>query len=162
MTLTLSVAENHERAQRYFAARDYITAAQYLGEVVDAAPDDVAARLMLARAYYHSAQLTRAEATLREVIALDPSEAYAYLMLGRVLQRLSRHDEAIRLYQETLAARKRTLPPDHPDTLLILHNIAISYSGLDRHHEALKLQQQTLAAQNAPLIERGRLVGALS
>jgi predicted Zn-dependent protease len=94
MTTSLSVAESYERGQRYFDAHDYISAAEYFADVVDAVPDDVAARLLLARAYYHSAQLTRAEAALREVIARDPSEAYAYLMLGRVLQRQSRHAEA--------------------------------------------------------------------
>lgn len=91
---TGSVAENYERGRRYFDARDYISAAEYFAEVVAAEPDDVAVRLLLARAYYHSAQLTRAETTLREVIARDPSAAYAHLMLGRVLQRQSRHAEA--------------------------------------------------------------------
>ncbi|HZP50460.1 tetratricopeptide repeat protein, partial [Actinocrinis sp.] len=53
-----------------------------------------AARLLLARAYYHTAQLRRAEEQLREVIARDPVEHYAYLMLGRTLQRQGRHEEA--------------------------------------------------------------------
>ena len=58
------------------------------------APDNVGAWLLLARAYYHSAQLTRAEAAAREVIDRDPTEPYAYLLLGRTLERQSRRREA--------------------------------------------------------------------
>ena len=83
MTLDLQYA----RARRYFDAGDFITAAELLAEVVAAAPEDVAVRLLLARAYYHSAQLRRADATAREVLDRDPSEAYAHLLLGRTLQR---------------------------------------------------------------------------
>ncbi|GHJ39909.1 hypothetical protein Sm713_55180 [Streptomyces sp. TS71-3] len=51
-------------------------------------------RLLLARAYYHSAQLRRAEEQLRLVIDRDPVEHYAHLMLGRTLERQGRSDEA--------------------------------------------------------------------
>jgi predicted Zn-dependent protease len=77
-----------------FDDRQYDAAARELAEIVAAEPDNTAVRLLLARAYYHSAQLTRAEAQLREVLERDPADAYAHLMLGRVLQRQSRHDEA--------------------------------------------------------------------
>ena len=52
-------------------------------------------QLLLARAYYHSDQLPRAEETARAVLARAPSEAYAHLLLGRVLQRPNRAAEAI-------------------------------------------------------------------
>ena len=51
-------------------------------------------RLLLARAYYHSAQLGRAETQLRVLVERDPVEHYARLMLGRTLQRQGRDDEA--------------------------------------------------------------------
>lgn len=86
--------EAYERGQLFFDAGDYITAAQLLEPVVEAAPETVAPRLLLARAYYHSAQLQRAESALRGVIDRAPTDAYAHLMLGRTLQRLSRRDEA--------------------------------------------------------------------
>jgi predicted Zn-dependent protease len=54
----------------------------------------LAARLLLARAYFHSAQLGRAELALRELIARAPTDAYAHLMLRRTLQRQNRHAEA--------------------------------------------------------------------
>jgi tetratricopeptide (TPR) repeat protein len=83
-----------QRAQALFDDRDYQGAAKLLVAVVDEAPREVAARLLLARAYYHSAQLRRAEEQLRQVIERDPVEYYAYLMLGRTLERQGRHDEA--------------------------------------------------------------------
>lgn len=53
-------------------------------------------RLLLARAYFHSAQLGRAEATLTRITTESPTDAYAHLLLGRTLQRAGRHDEAAR------------------------------------------------------------------
>lgn len=89
-----TAAERWERAQLFFDAKEYATAARILDALVDEAPEQVAPRLLLARAYYHSAQLGRAESALREVIELDPVEAYARLMLGRTLQRQNRPDDA--------------------------------------------------------------------
>lgn len=88
-------AGKYDQATFAFEARDYITAAPLLEELVTAEPDNIAVRLLLARTYFHAARLRRAEDELREIIARDPSETYAYLMLGRVLQRQSRHDEAV-------------------------------------------------------------------
>ncbi|MEU6727532.1 tetratricopeptide repeat protein [Nonomuraea wenchangensis] len=88
------IADTYARGRMFFQLKDYIEAARQLADVVAEAPDDVAARLLLARAYYHSAQLGRAEAELRQVIERDPAEAYAYLLLGRTLERRSRAQEA--------------------------------------------------------------------
>ncbi|MCK2219475.1 tetratricopeptide repeat protein [Actinomadura sp. ATCC 31491] len=89
-----TLARTYARGRMFFELKDYIEAARALAQVVAEAPGDVAARLLLARAYYHSAQLGRAEAELREVLARDPGEAYAYLLLGRTLERRSRPREA--------------------------------------------------------------------
>jgi FMN reductase len=89
-----TTAERWERAQSLFEARDYAGAARLLAAVVEEVPGQTGPRLLLARAYYHSAQLRRAEEQLREVIKRDPVEHYAHLMLGRTLQRQNRHDEA--------------------------------------------------------------------
>jgi Flp pilus assembly protein TadD len=51
-------------------------------------------RLMLARAYFGSAQLGRAEATLRRLVEEAPDDGYLHLLLGRTLQRQARHDDA--------------------------------------------------------------------
>lgn len=91
-----STAEQWERARLLFEAKDYTAAAGVLVEVVEEAPEQTGPRLLLARAYYHSAQLRRAEEQLRAVIDRDPVEHYAHLMLGRTLERQGRHDEAAR------------------------------------------------------------------
>ncbi|MBA2945810.1 tetratricopeptide repeat protein [Streptomyces himalayensis] len=89
-----TTAERWERAQLLFEARDYIGAARLLAVVVEEVPEQTGPRLLLARAYYHSAQLRRAEEQLREVIERNPVEHYAHLMLGRTLQRQGHQDEA--------------------------------------------------------------------
>ncbi|MFF7970161.1 tetratricopeptide repeat protein [Streptomyces sp. NPDC007905] len=89
-----SPAERWERAQLFFDAKDYAGAARVLAGLVEEVPEQTGPRLLLARAYYHSAQLQRAEAELRIVVERDPVEHYARLMLGRTLQRQARHDEA--------------------------------------------------------------------
>ncbi|WP_460391200.1 tetratricopeptide repeat protein [Actinophytocola sediminis] len=89
-----TTAERWERAQLLFAAKDHVGAAKLLADVVDEVPDQVGPRLLLARAYYHSARLRRAEEQLRQIVERDPVEHYAHLMLGRTLQRQGRHHEA--------------------------------------------------------------------
>src|SRR3954465_14524678 len=87
-------AERWERARLFFDAKDYAGAARVLSGVVEEAPEQTGPRLLLARAYYHSAQLKRAEDQLRVIVERDPVEHYAHLMLGRTLQRQGRQDEA--------------------------------------------------------------------
>ncbi|MFC5213779.1 tetratricopeptide repeat protein [Streptomyces coerulescens] len=87
-------AERWERAQLFFDAKDYAGAARVLGTLVEEVPEQTGPRLLLARAYYHSAQLRRAETELRVIVERDPVEQYARLMLGRTLQRQGRHEEA--------------------------------------------------------------------
>jgi predicted Zn-dependent protease len=84
------------RAHGLFDAGEFDAAAPILAELAaeTTGTDAVAVRLLLARAYYHSAQLHRAEAEARAVLASDPANSYAYLLLGRTLERQSRHAEA--------------------------------------------------------------------
>ncbi|MFG2309277.1 tetratricopeptide repeat protein [Streptomyces sp. NPDC048566] len=89
-----TAAERWERAQLFFDAKDYAAAARVLDGLVEGSPDQVGPRLLLARSYYHSAQLGRAEAELRALVEIDPVEHYARLMLGRTLERQGRHAEA--------------------------------------------------------------------
>lgn len=84
-------------AQNRFEAKDYAGAARHLESVLAGADADhrlTDARLLLARAYFHSAQLKRAEEVAREVLAEDPTEGYAALLLARTLRRQSRPEEA--------------------------------------------------------------------
>ena len=99
-------------AQGLFDRGDFREAALALAELVEEIEGATAAassadddrvlhgtddlRLMLARAYFHSAQLGRAEATLTRITAESPTDGYAHLLLGRTLQRAGRHEEAAR------------------------------------------------------------------
>ncbi|MFF8841842.1 tetratricopeptide repeat protein [Streptomyces sp. NPDC015127] len=89
-----TAAERWDRAQLFFDAKEYMTAVRILRGLVEEVPEQVAPRLLLARAYYHSAQLRRAEAELRAVLERDPVEHYARLMLGRTLERQGRPKDA--------------------------------------------------------------------
>ncbi len=87
--------ERWERASLLFEEKAYTAAATLLAALVEEFPEHNAAGMLLARAYYHSAQLTRAEAQLRAIIERDPVDHYAYLMLGRTLQRQGRGEQAV-------------------------------------------------------------------
>jgi predicted Zn-dependent protease len=87
-------AERWDRAQLFFDAKEYDKAARVLVSLVEEAPELIAPRLLLARSYYHSAQLSKAEGELRAVLEASPVESYAQLMLGRTLERQGRHREA--------------------------------------------------------------------
>jgi predicted Zn-dependent protease len=93
-------AERYERARGLFERGEYQAAADELSALVDATALEpplhgtTELRLLLARAYYHSAQLGRAERVTRAILADDPDEAYAHLVLGRALQRQGRPAEA--------------------------------------------------------------------
>ncbi|MBZ6087972.1 tetratricopeptide repeat protein [Streptomyces olivaceus] len=89
-----TAAERWERARMFFDAKDYAAAARVLDGLVGEVPEQTGPRLLLARAYYHSAQLRRAEAELRTLVERDPVEQYARLMLGRTLERQGRQEEA--------------------------------------------------------------------
>ncbi|MFI8191838.1 tetratricopeptide repeat protein [Streptomyces sp. NPDC085946] len=89
-----TLTERWERAGQFFEAKDYTAATRVLAGLVAEVPEQTGPRLLLARAYYHSAQLGRAEAELRLLVERDPVEHYARLMLGRTLQRQGRHAEA--------------------------------------------------------------------
>ncbi|WP_345641666.1 tetratricopeptide repeat protein [Streptomyces tremellae] len=98
----------------FFDAKEYVTAARILLGLVEEAPEQVGPRLLLARAYYHSARLGRAEEQLRTVLERDPVEAYAHLMLGRTLERQGRDGEAATHLR--IAAAFAGEPPDGPGT----------------------------------------------
>lgn len=92
-----SVHDRWLRAQALFQDRAYREAIVLLKELLEV--DEIGhglteARLLLARAYYHSALLGPAIDAARDVLAIDPHEPYAHLLLGRSLQRQSKPDEA--------------------------------------------------------------------
>jgi tetratricopeptide (TPR) repeat protein len=89
----------------FFDAGQPSEAARILEPVASAEAGNVAVRLLLARSYYHSAQLRRAEAEFRAVIDLDPVEDYARFGLARSLERQSRLSEALPHFRVAAAMR---------------------------------------------------------
>ncbi|MFD8410530.1 tetratricopeptide repeat protein [Streptomyces sp. NPDC059650] len=89
-----TAAERWARARLFFDAKEYATAAKVLDVLAAEVPEQLAPRLLLARAYYHSAQLSRAEQELRAILERWPVEDYAQLLLGRTLERRGRAAEA--------------------------------------------------------------------
>jgi Flp pilus assembly protein TadD len=70
-------------------------AARILEPVVEAEPENEAALEALARAYFGSAQLSRAEGALARLVVLAPANGWARRALARTLERQSRHAEAV-------------------------------------------------------------------
>ncbi len=87
--------EEYQRAQLFYEAGDPYGAARVLEPVVSAEPGNSAVRLLLARAYFHSAQLSRAEEQLRWLIDRDPTDHYAQFVLGRTLERQGEYRQAL-------------------------------------------------------------------
>ena len=82
------------RADLFLAMGRPAEAARILARVVEAEPENQAAVELLARAYFGSAQLGRAEETLTRLVALAPANGWARRALARTLERQSRRDEA--------------------------------------------------------------------
>lgn len=83
------------QAEALVQRRRPLDALKALEPVLDAEPDKPSVQLLAGRAYFHSAQLRRAERALTRVVELDPSDHYARFVLGRTLQRLGRLVEAL-------------------------------------------------------------------
>ncbi|GGM38703.1 tetratricopeptide repeat protein [Dactylosporangium sucinum] len=92
--MTDMIAE-YRRGVLYLDAGDPIEAAKILAAVLEAEPGNAEVRLWLARAYFASAQLHRAETQLRALVDRDPSDHYACHLLGRTLERQNRGREAL-------------------------------------------------------------------
>jgi len=82
------------RADLMFAVGQPTEAARILVPVVEAEPANEAALELLARSYFGSAQLARAEEALLRLVELAPANGWARRALARTLERQSRADEA--------------------------------------------------------------------
>jgi Flp pilus assembly protein TadD len=82
------------RADLFLAMGQPTGAARIVAPVVEAEPANQAALELLARAYFGSAQLARAEKTLLRLVELAPANGWARRALARTLERQSRGDEA--------------------------------------------------------------------
>ena len=104
---TLAPYDAFRWAEDLFQHRDYYSAATVLQHLVDTHPDErdlAAARELLARSSFHSAQSGRAAEVARDLLDRDPGNAYAALLLARSLQRSASRDPARR--DEARAVRR--------------------------------------------------------
>jgi len=83
------------RADLFLNVGQPTEAARFLTAVCEAEPTNEAALELLARAYFASAQLSRAEEALTRLVELAPANGWARRALARTLERQSRHDEAV-------------------------------------------------------------------
>jgi predicted Zn-dependent protease len=111
----MDLLEEYRRAEMFFEAGDPSGAARLLEPIVEAEPDNASVRQLLARSYFQSAQLGRAEEQLREMIARDPSDHYAHHVLGRTLERQGRAQEA--LSHLRIAAAMKSGHPEYDEAL---------------------------------------------
>jgi len=95
--------ENHvidfRAAEQLLAVRDARGAVKLLDSVIAAHPENTAARLLRARAFFLSAQLRPAELEFQVVLEREPDNAYAHFALGRTLERSGRSAEALRHFR---------------------------------------------------------------
>jgi predicted Zn-dependent protease len=82
------------RADLLFAMGQPTEAARILEAVLAAEPENQGALELLARSYFGSAQLTRAEEALTRLVELAPANGWARRALARTLERQSRAADA--------------------------------------------------------------------
>ena len=82
-------------AEHYLDAGNPLQALHILEALEPEHAQESAARLLRARALYHSAQLGRARSELTAFVADHPSDTYARFLLGRTLEREHRPTEAL-------------------------------------------------------------------
>lgn len=89
-----STYETFARGKMRFELNDPIGAAKLLAPLSEEEPESRSILELLGRAYFHSAQLAKAEQTFRKLLELDPGDNWAHIALARSLERQSRDDEA--------------------------------------------------------------------
>lgn len=86
-------------AEQLLAARDPRGAVKLLDGVIAAYPENTAARLLRARAFFAAAQLRPAELEFTIVLEREPDNAFAHFALARTYERQGRPDPAKRHFR---------------------------------------------------------------
>jgi hypothetical protein len=72
---------------------------------------------------------------------------YIYETLNRLAasyRYVGRHADALDMFEQVLAFRRRVLPADHPYIVDSMVNLAVSYHNAGRHAEASLLHKQVI------------------
>jgi Tfp pilus assembly protein PilF len=86
-------------AEQLLAARDPRGAVKLLDPVIAAHPENTAARLLRARAFFAAAQLRPAELEFSIVLEREPDNAFAHFALARTYERAGRPEQALRHFR---------------------------------------------------------------
>ncbi|TJZ51063.1 tetratricopeptide repeat protein [Streptomyces piniterrae] len=105
-------------AEHLLEARDPRGAIRLLDSVIAAHPENTAARLLRARAFFLAAQLRPAELEFQIVLEREPDNAFAHFALGRTLERANRPEEALRHFRLAAALEPR---PDFIEAARFTH-----------------------------------------
>ncbi|MFF3864521.1 tetratricopeptide repeat protein [Micromonospora sp. NPDC001898] len=116
----MDLLAEYRRATMFFEMGDASGAVRLLEPIVEAEPGNSSVRQLLARAYFQTAQLHRAEEQLRELVDRDPSDHYAHHVLGRTLERLNRPTDALRHLR--IAAAMHSTNTDYATALRRVEN----------------------------------------
>ncbi len=90
----VDVYELYRSAEEHYDNGDVRQAIRDLEQAATIEPTSPAIQRLLARAYFKSAALRRAEDAARNVVTADPADAHTTHLLGRCLLRQGRNDEA--------------------------------------------------------------------
>lgn len=90
---------DYRAAEQLLAAGDPRGAVKLLDSVIAVHPENTAARLLRARAFFAAAQLRPAELEFTIVLEREPDNAFAHFALARTYQRQSRPDPAKRHFR---------------------------------------------------------------
>ncbi|MBQ0849810.1 tetratricopeptide repeat protein [Streptomyces sp. NBC_00414] len=86
-------------AEQLLAARDPRGAVKLLDNVIAAYPENTAARLLRARAFFAAAQLRPAELEFTIVLEREPDNAFAHFALARTYERSGQQAQAMRHFR---------------------------------------------------------------
>ena len=108
----------------------------------------------LAKNLEHQGRLAEAETLSIEVLTIrrrDPRDpaglARAATGLGQIFRARERLEESEALFLESLKADLEAFGPDHPETAIGLHNLALNFDDRGRHVEAEPLHRSALGIQ---------------
>jgi tetratricopeptide (TPR) repeat protein len=144
--LMSGVKTHYHHALGAVRTRQYDVAAKAFAAALEQEPDNVNARVSLARTQYLSGEPEAALENLRESVRRDPNNEMAHFLLGVLLDEQGQQKEAVFSYRETLR-----LKPNHPGAHHYLGNTLFAtaqYAEAAAHlAEAYRLEPQDSTAQ---------------
>ncbi len=113
--------------------------------------DTLGAMENLATACRNAGQFDRAIVLREKILArkkkTEPLPLNAMAALGAAYEYAGRHEDAIKLYKETMEGQSKKLGPDHEDTLRSMNQLAMAYRNVRRYEDAIAMYEELLAAR---------------